>query len=877
VYRPRYSFEPEEIEMTQSASAQAQRAEELAAYYCQRNPAAARWAAGYGAIQHTVETQARVYEMAWQLEARGERGDGVALFDLLHAADRICSAAMWLVVHQTYAQNVYLDGRQLEASDFKPNPEGHTGGALNMVPAYVGYMTVNAITGLTRAWAMGQGHTVAAIDSVNILLDNMTPAHQARYSLSDQGLTSYVRDFYSYRLNEQGKIDSPLGSHVGVNTAGGLVEGGYLGFTELQWVHMPLPGERLVVFLSDGAFEEQRGSDWAPRWWRAHDSGIVTPIMIDNGRRIDQRTTFSQQGGKEWLQRHLELNSFDPFAFDGRDPAAFAWAIFEQETRLEAAAKAVADRGDSLPIQFPYGIAVSPKGAGFYGEGTNLAHNLPLQTNPSRDVLAAQRFNEGARRLWVPLGELRPAISAFQHHDGARRPRERDHALATRDVRLRNVPAPAYRPVADNRRDPTTWQSISPMWAVDEMYLATVKANPHLRPRIGNPDEMRSNQMIKTLEALKFRVTDPEPGVPEAVDGAVITALNEEAVSSAAFANKGGINIIITYEAFGGKMFGGLRQEIIWVDHAQAAGKKTGWLSVPLVLTSHTWENGKNEHSHQDPSMAESLLGEVSNISRVVFPADWNTAAAVMHALYQTQGQYWTLVVPKQPLPDLFTGDEAQRLMADGAIRLDWVGHNSAEPEVILTALGAYQLAEVLRASWRLADREVPHSVVYMLEPGRFRAPRNEREQAHCASPEVVAALYPDSVEARVFVSHTRPEPLLGVLAPLWTGRRTRGLGFINHGGTLNIEGLLYVNGCTWAHCVAEVAKVLDLDREKLLSADELAAVDRKRSPHGIIIPERPLPPSLPREESYRQLTRRILHAARASGDGAPAEARTKT
>ena len=97
-----------------------------------------------------------------------------------------------------------------------------------MVPAYIGYMAVNAITGLTRSWVMGQGHTVAAIDSVNLLLGNMTEAHAARYSVTDEGLTRYVRDFYSYRLTPDGTQDSPLGSHVNAHTAGGLVEGGYL-------------------------------------------------------------------------------------------------------------------------------------------------------------------------------------------------------------------------------------------------------------------------------------------------------------------------------------------------------------------------------------------------------------------------------------------------------------------------------------------------------------------------------------------------------------------------------------------------------------------------------------------------------------------------
>ena len=95
-------------------------------------------------------------------------------------------------------------------------------------------------------------------------------------------------------------FDAGESSHVNHNTAGGLAEGGYLGFAELQYVHMPLPGEKLVVFLSDGAFEEQRGSDWVPRWWRAKDCGLVAPMMINNGRRIDQSTTISQKGGVTW-------------------------------------------------------------------------------------------------------------------------------------------------------------------------------------------------------------------------------------------------------------------------------------------------------------------------------------------------------------------------------------------------------------------------------------------------------------------------------------------------------------------------------------------------------------------------------------------------
>jgi phosphoketolase len=240
-----------------------------AAQYRHDDPQFARWAEGYGVIPHTDETQVRVHDLALFLKGRWTAGDGVAFFDLLSALDRLASAGLWLVVHQTYARNVYLDGRPLDVVDFKVQPDGHTGGALNMVPAYAGYLAANALTGHTRAWLMGQGHCVAAVDSLNLLVGNMTSAHAERYATTDKGLTRYARDFYAYRLREDGRQDSPLGSHVNAHTAGGLAEGGYLGFAELQYVHMPLPGERLVAFLSDGAFEEQRGSDWAPRWWRA--------------------------------------------------------------------------------------------------------------------------------------------------------------------------------------------------------------------------------------------------------------------------------------------------------------------------------------------------------------------------------------------------------------------------------------------------------------------------------------------------------------------------------------------------------------------------------------------------------------------------------
>lgn len=830
--------------MTQTKSATALRQADWVDHYRDNHPAAESWAVGYGQINHSIETQARVFLLAEQITSGGSASDdGVGLsrkdfFSLLSALDRVASAGMWLVVNEVYARNVYLDGRDLAPEDFKEKPEGHTGGSLNMVPAYAGYLAANAIARRTRSWIMGQGHCVSAIDALNLLVDNMLPAHKERYDLTDEGLSRYAHDFYSYKLNDHGEQDSPLGSHVDPHTAGGMAEGGYLGFVQLEYMHMPLPGESLVTFLSDGAFEEQRGSDWAPRWWRRKDCGDILPIMINNGRRIDQRSTMAQKGGTDWLVRHLELNSFDPIVIDGTDPAAFVWLIFEMEQRLNAAGTAAEQGTDGYPVAMPYGIAVAPKGAGFANAGTNLAHDLPLDVSPRKDIRMVKLFNEWARQLWVPPEEIKQAIGQLQTHATDGRPKERDHAITNRRIDLKEIPTPAYQVVPENRAVQSTWSYLKPMAAVDDTFLAMVQSNPHLRPRVGNPDEMESNRLQKTLQHLKFRVTDPEAGLPEDVYGNIISTLNEEAVCAAALANKGGINLVASYEAFAAKMHGIMRQEIIFAKHQKMLGQERQWLSIPLVLTSHTWENGKNEQSHQDPVMAEAMLNEPSDISRVMFPPDYNATALIMQRLYQTHGQFWSLVVAKRgKIPNLFTPEEAEQLYGQGAMRLAWAGHRVEEQQLVLTAIGSYQLLEVLKASGRLTERNIPHSVVYMLEPGRFRLPRDAGEMAHVASGELIANLYPPSAPARIFLTHTRPEPMFGTLYPLLENcKLTATLGFINRGGTLDHEGMLFINRSTWGHALLETARVLDIDPSDLLTSEERAALAGQRNPHGVIV-----------------------------------------
>ncbi|MGM0768615.1 MAG: xylulose 5-phosphate 3-epimerase [Pseudomonadota bacterium] len=778
------------------------------------------WRQGYGVIRHSPTTCTRARAMAEALVAEGLQPDTATVFRKLMALDRLTSAGLWLVAHMTYARRVDISGHPLNARDFKHHPEGHTGGALNMVPAYAAYLALNNLTGQTRSWLMGQGHCVAAIDALNVLTGNLHPEQQSRYQGPD-GLSALVSDFYSYRQRPDGGMAAPLGSHVNPHTAGGIIEGGYLGFAELQYAHMPLPGESLVAFLSDGAAEEQRGSDWIPRWWRAEDCGTVMPIMIANGRRIEQRTELGTRAGLERFEEHLSDRGFAPVRFDGRDPAAFVCVLFEMERTLAREGRQAAAGEQAYPIRVPYGIAETLKGFGFYGAGSNAAHNLPLPGSPRVDVKARELFQTHADRLWVAPDELANCVRQLNQHEDQQRPLERDHALA-----MRNPPEPILPQL------PQASGSCSPMQAVDDFFTALVTANPGLRARVGNPDELASNRLTGVLTQLKHRVNDPESDM-ESVLGQVITALNEEAVVSACLGNKSGLNLVASYEAFCVKMLGAIRQELIFARHQREVDRPARWLGFPVIATSHTWENGKNEQSHQDTTFCEALLGEMNDVSRVVFPADYNSTMAVLPGIYQGRGTLTCMVVPKRERPCVFNQAEARALARNGALVVDEDTSNG-EP-VLLIANGAYQLSELMRACERLRDTGTPFRLVYLQEPARFRQPRDTYEAAACLSEFERERLFPFRLHRRVALTHMRPEVFRGHLHPLFPEpRHSRVLGYINRGGTLNEAGMLFANQCSWAHALSACAVVMERPPGEWLSSAELAAVEGRGDP-GVV------------------------------------------
>ena len=156
------------------------------------------WRKGYGLVVHQEPTVERVATLA----ASG-RIDPATLYRVLAAADRLTSAAMWTVAHMTYANRVDLSGAPLPSDAFKLTPEGHTGGSLNMVPGFVGYLAANVISAKTRSWLMGQGHCVAAIEAVNALTGDVSAHQRGRYDRSEAGLSRLARALLHVRVEDR--------------------------------------------------------------------------------------------------------------------------------------------------------------------------------------------------------------------------------------------------------------------------------------------------------------------------------------------------------------------------------------------------------------------------------------------------------------------------------------------------------------------------------------------------------------------------------------------------------------------------------------------------------------------------------------------------
>ena len=164
------------------------------------------------------------------------------------------------------------------------------------------------------------------------------------------------------------------------------------------------------------------------------------------------------------------------------------------------------------PVQLPYSDRRRRSRASAFRAraptARTICHSTAILASMTRRARPVQRAAHA--RFGSPRLSFDAAVAALQRHDAPGRPRERDHALRAPPGRVR-------RACPTDAGDAATGaQDASPMDAVDAYFRAIVKANPQLRPRVGNPDELRSNQHASDARSAQAsRHTSPSPASPK--------------------------------------------------------------------------------------------------------------------------------------------------------------------------------------------------------------------------------------------------------------------------------------------------------------------------------------------------------------------------
>ena len=377
------------------------------------------WKQGYGPLLRERITVRRVDEMVALLTRRRVWPDRESIYRVLAAADRLTSAAMWLVLHMDNAR--YLDMTGAPLSPPYPNDEalGRIASALLIVQAFTGYLTANVLSGRTRSWAMDSRCCGLAIEAVNTLTGDIAYGSKGSYN------------------KPQADLHRPMVGSAEADTAGSMGDD-IENFAIPQYMRMPLCGDSLVAFLGEDASDGQRALESALGRWRAEDCGLVTPIMILNADGPRTRIAVAGSGKEECLDRQLRTCGFDPITIDVNDPATFAWAILESEDRLK---RFTSNPNRTYPAPMPYVIAAHPNLRIDDGEPSQL-RKLLLAAAHSEGAYRGH-FNAAAAELFVPAAEIAAALGVLQTHALQGRPPESRRALVVGESSGRILSSPS--------------------------------------------------------------------------------------------------------------------------------------------------------------------------------------------------------------------------------------------------------------------------------------------------------------------------------------------------------------------------------------------------------------------------------------------------
>ncbi|MBS5831681.1 phosphoketolase family protein [Lactobacillus jensenii] len=632
--------------------------------------------------------------------------------DYLRSVDAYWRAANYLSVGQLFLMKNPLLKTELKAEDVKPKPIGHWG---TIVPQNFIYAHLNRVIkkyNLNMFYIEGSGHGGQVMVS-NSYLDGSYTERYPEITQNEAGMT---------RLFKRFSFPGGVASHAAPETPGSIHEGGELGYSLSHGVGAILDNPDVIAAVEIGDGESETGP-LAASWFSdkfinpIHD-GAVLPILQINGFKISNPTIVSRMSDAD-LTKYFEGMGWKPYFvnvhglshMDAHELMAKTMdKAVEDILAIQKHARVTGD--DSMP-QWPMMVLRAPKGwtgpkfdlDGNPIENSFRAHQIPIPVDQKhmehKDMLIdwmksykpEELFNEDGSPKDIVLentvqGDQRMAMNPVTN--GGINPKR----LHLPD--WRNYAIDFDKPGSVEKQDMAEWSK----------YLNEIANLNPTNFRGFGPDESKSNRLFTILDGQKRQWMEDikEPNDEDlARSGRMIDSQLSEHQAEGwleGYVLTGRHGFFATYEAFGRVVDSMLTQHMKWLRKAKEQYWRHDYPALNIVDTSTVFQQDHNGYTHQDPGLLTHLFEKNRpDLIHEYLPADTNSLLAVSNKAFADRECINVLVTSKQPRPQWFSKEEAQRLVENGLSYIDWASTDDhEEPDVVFASTGTEPTLETLAA-----------------------------------------------------------------------------------------------------------------------------------------------------------------------------------
>jgi xylulose-5-phosphate/fructose-6-phosphate phosphoketolase len=631
-------------------------------------------------------------------------------------------ATNYLSVSQIYLKNNYLLNSPLSFGDIKPRLLGHWGTCpgINFVYANLNNLAIKKHANFI--FLLGPGHGFPALQS-NLFLEGTLEKYYSEAGRDEKGIAYISRNF-----------SWPYGfpSHSSPVTPGVILEGGELGYSLSTSFGAVLDNPDLIAATLVGDGEAETGPT-ATAWHLSKllnpaGDGAVLPILHLNGYKISGPTIMGRMADKD-LKKLFYGYGYLPIIVKGHDDRVYKQMIdaldfcYREIRAIQAQARAGKKNPKKFP-RYPMIIMRTPKG----WTGIKTLKHEKMEGN----CLSHQVVGKDAKTDQEELFALEAWLKSYKFHElySPKKGWHKDIAslIPSEDLLMGNNPITFG--LKNKNRDlilpdisklmsvyvvpGATGNLVSSMRKIGTYFNQIFQLNSLSKNfRIMSPDETYSNRLDEVFQTVgrvwsgKLEKWDKD----FKTDGRLMEMLSEHSLQGLlqGYVLTGRFGVFVSYEAFVQIVSSMADQYAKFLKIAREVAWRGDLPSFNYILTSTGWRQEHNGFSHQNPGFMDSLLQKHNNFVSVFFPADANSAVAVMDRCLKGRNEINIIVAEKTPEVLWLTPEETSEEMKKGL--MIWKFASDENPDIVLSAAGQYLTSETL-AAIDLIRKEVPQAKI---------------------------------------------------------------------------------------------------------------------------------------------------------------------